>query len=437
MAYAPRQRQYKERWKIILPILVLICLLIYMMVGYFFPEEVKEEQRFTVCGLSEEKTLEVLSKSYKDTIEVKDYFYYGESLNLYQDTYSVEKTDTLSGKTIELRNVCTDETISMTMENTIDQKLVLDEIPEGFYEVFIMDNLVKKRVVFDRVLDENEFFTAKRNNKVNRISLIADNNLLHEYGKVLDQNYLFLDIQQQAPSDDEIDVLIDPYGMNTDLTWLPDEGAKVNGLVENDEMYYAATLMKKELEQNYGLRVEITKQSKDEEGKAYGEDGRLAQGYKKHAKYYLFLRFNNAIDDSYRGFEIMHSAYVSRTLARNITYDLEKNLNLDLSEVYLSRDPGIVTCLFAEGLDGKLIYDSNLYLRESGGRGTMAARYSENSQTENKSFKNENGMLGLEIDFAYISNKEDAKQWKKSKDKIIIETARAFAEGINASHTTK
>lgn len=31
----------------------------------------------------------------------------------------------------------------MTMENTVDQKILLDEIPEGYYEVSIIDNLVK------------------------------------------------------------------------------------------------------------------------------------------------------------------------------------------------------------------------------------------------------------------------------------------------------
>ena len=35
----------------------------------------------------------------------------------------------------------------------------------------------------------------------------------------------------------------------------------------------------------------ITKASKDEKGKAYGSDGRLAKGYKQHANINLFLRF--------------------------------------------------------------------------------------------------------------------------------------------------
>lgn len=437
MAYAPREKNYKKQWKVIVLLLFLLVFVVYIVASNVMRSEHSTSNRLTVCNLSEEDSVALLSKKHKEIIEVSDYFYYGESLNLYQSTYSPEKTDTLSGKTIELKNICNNEVISMTMENTIDQKLVLDEIAEGFYEVYIMDNLVRKRVVFDHPLEKNSFYTAKRKGFVNRITLIADQNLLHEYGKKLDQNYLFIEVKKEAADNDEIDVLIDPYGMNMDLTWLPDEGAKVNGLNENEEMYYAATKLKEELEKNYGLRVMITKNSAKEEGKAYGEDGRIAKGYQHHAKYYLLLRFNNFASDDYRGFEIMHSAYCSKTLARNITYNLEKNLNLTLSELYGTKDPGIVSCLLAEGKDGKLIYDSNLYIRESGGRGTLAASYSDTSSEANASFKDKNGMLGLEIDFAYISNKADANQWKQSKDKIIQETAKGFAEGINVSRTTK
>ena len=203
------------------------------------------------------------------------------------------------------------------------------------------------------------------------------------------------------------------------------------------QMYKAAVLMKKELEEKYGLRVAITKASKDEKGKAYGSDGRLAKGYKQHAKYYLFLRFSNYANDTIRGFEVAHSYYSSKTLARNLTYGVHKNLKMPLSPMYTGSDAGIVTGLLAEGADGKTIYDTNLYLRESGGRATLAGKYSETSQEQNADFVNANGMQGLEIDFVYISNKEDAALWKKQKNAIIKETARAFAEGINADNTTR
>lgn len=433
MHYEPRQR--RMNWKAVAALLVFLVVVVSWMVNAFLKDDPQEQRKTTICGFSEEESLEKLNKTYKNIIQVKDYLYYGESLALYQDVYSPENKDTLSGNTVELRNVCTGEKISMTMENYVDQKIHLDELKEGFYEVYIIEDLIEKRVVFDQPLEENSYTGIKRNNEVSKVSLIADENLIKEYGTTLNQNYLFLNVTKQKPSSNDIDVLIDPYGMNMDLTWLPDEGYKENGLVENKEMYEAAVMLKEELE-SYGLRVGITKENVDEEGKAYGEDGRLAKGYKQNARYYLFLRFNsNPLSTDIRGFEVHNSYYSSKTLARNIVYRMEKELNMEMSPMYTSaNDPGIVTSyLMKSDVDQKQIYDSNLYLRESGGRATLAGRYSETSIEQNKSFVNANGMQGLEIDFGYISNKEDAQYWKDNKEKIIHTLADAFAEGINVS----
>lgn len=418
-----------------LPLFLFVIAAAYGVYRIALPEEAKEERKFTVCSLSQEKTLAALNKSFSDQIVMKDYLYYGESLAFYQESYAPQNKDTLSGDTVELVNVCNGERVSMTMENYVDQKLHLDELDPGFYEVYIIEDLVRKRVVFEEALKENTFTTVKRNGVVHRVELLADKLLLKEYGTTLDQNYLFLDVQEEKPREEDIDVLIDPYGMNMDLTWLPDKGNEANGLVENEEMYEAALLLKERLEE-HGLRVGISKVSAEEEGRAYGSDGRLAKGYQHNARYYLLLRFNsNTLSPEVRGFEVHNSYYSSKTLARTIVYRMEKELNMEMSPMYTSlNDPGIVTSyLMKSELDDQMIYDSNLYLRESGGRATLAGRYSEASREQNKEFKDANGMQGLEIDFGYISNKEDAALWKKDKKKIIRTLADAFAEGINVS----
>lgn len=105
----------------------------------------------------------------------------------------------------------------MTMENYVDQKIHLDELKEGFYEVYIIEDLVEKRVVFDKALEENTYTGIKRNNQVSRISLVADKNLLKEYGKTLNQNYLFVDVTTEKPSTNDIDVYLilrGEYGSN-------------------------------------------------------------------------------------------------------------------------------------------------------------------------------------------------------------------------------
>lgn len=241
---------------------------------------------------------------------------------------------------------------------------------------------------------------------------------------------MYLKVEKVKPSEDEIDVLIDPYGLSYDFTYGADIGYQSQGLVENDEMYQAALWMQERLEA-YGLRVEISRKSKDEDGRTYGEDGHLAIGYEKKAKYYLMLRFNMHGNTSISGFEIQHSYYTSKTLARNINYGVSNNTDFTLSPMYSGSDAGIVSGILLEGVDGKVIYDDSLYLRESGGRATMAGCFSESAKEMNASFKDLNGMYGLKINFAYISNDNDVKYWKKHKQELVYAVSDAFAQGIN------
>lgn len=429
MAYAPRQRKYKVRWKIVVPLLLLVALILYAVVGLLFPQKKEEAKKFTVCGLTGEETIHLINKKAADTMTVKDYVFYGESLGLYTQTYNPKSDkDELAGKTVELHNLCTDETIPMTMDSTADQKITLEDLNPGYYEVTVIDNLVKKRVIFDQPLTTDAFTTVQRKGSVNEVKLVAQKELLKDYDITLDQNYLFLSVDKAKPKTDDIDVLLDPYGMNVDLTYVADEGNKGNGITEYQETYKAAEWMKDELEK-HGLRVEITKSSAKEQAKpAYGEDGRLANGYKKHARYYLYLRFNTQVDDSISGVEIWHSAYSSPTLGKNIMYGLEKKLKMSGSAYTNAENPGVVSSSLTN--DG---YDTNSNLREAGGRATMAGKGSENAIKENQSFVNADGMQGLEIDFAYVTNKEDADNWKKNGEKIARQAAASFASGINAA----
>ena len=433
MAYAPRKREFKVKWKVLLPLLLLCILVIYAGSSVLFQKK-EAKEKFTVCGFTAEKTASVLNKKSADTISFNDYLYYGESLGLYEQTYSPLNKDTTSGKSIVLHNVCDDSEVTMTMGDTVDQKIVLQDVKEGFYEVSVIDNLVKKRVVFADKIADNTFSTVARNGKVQEVSIIADSSLLADQDINMDQNYMFLNVTSKDVTDDQIDVLIDPYGMNVDLQTVPDPGNEANGLVENDEMYEAAELLKKELE-GYGLRVEITKSNKDEVIATYGDDGRLAKGYNKHAKYYLLLRFNaNAMSTSSSGMEIWHSAYSSGSMARTIMYHMEKDGLVEASPLNYDNYnwPGIASSNLAIGrLDNEQIYDMNLQLRESGGRATLAAKYSETSRDENKSFESADGMQGVELDFGYITNSNDASNWKNNKEKIIASCANAFANAIN------
>lgn len=430
MAYAPRKRKFRIRWKIAVPLILLICLILYATIGILFPKKEVAVRKFTVCDFDGEKTVEKLNKKIAETYTVNDYLFYGESLAIYEKTYNAKGEDTLSGKTVELHNLCNGETTTMTMDNTPDQKITLEDLSPGFYEVIIVDNLVKKRVVFQDEVKAEPFYTAQRKGSVNKVTLLAQKDLLKDYGVSWNKNYMFLKIDKSTPKKGDIDVYIDPYGMNVDNQMIPDEGVKANGLVENQEMFDAAQIMKKQLE-SYGLRVEISKKSAKETAKyIYGDDGRLAVGYQKNAKYYLYLRMNSMESDtSVKGVEIFHSSYTSSTLANKIMYALEKKLSMKGSPYTSETTMGIRKSPLTD--DG---YDLYANLRESGGRATMAGKGTPNSIKDNKSFVDANGMNAMEIDFAYISNKDDAANWKKNKTKIADETAKAFAQAIKASN---
>lgn len=424
MAYAPKKMNYKIRWKFVVPTLILISLLLYTMISLMIPDK-KEEKKFTVCGLNEQESVKLLNKKVALTYPVSDYTYYGESLGLYTTPYSGDHEDDMSGKTLEVHNLCSDKTVPLTIDTEIDQKITLNDLDPGFYELSIIDNLVEKRVVYHDVFKGEPFYTVKRNDKVRKVSIIANKDLLHEYDISWPENYLFLNVENSKPQNDTIDVYLDPYGMNTDFQYVPDKGNIGNGLSEYSEMYDAALMIKKQLEQ-HGLRVAISRSSKDEDAlPAYGKDGRLAKAYEKQAKYYISLRFNKSETTSMRGIEVWHSSHASDVLGKNIVYGLQENLGMMTSNYIDNEGTGVGSSPVDKGY-----FDSNIYLRETGGKATFAAMYSDLSKEENIFFKDSYGMNAIEIDLGYVSNSEDAEFWKAHKEEITKQIADSFAQGI-------
>lgn len=424
MAYVPRKRTYKIRWKFAAPLLLLMILVLYAVVSVLLPSSKDEKQKFTVCSLNEKETVKLLDKTYAETYQISDYTYYGESLGLYTNAYTVDNDDELAGKTLQLHNLCTDKAVTMTIDTDVDQKITLNDLDPGFYELTVIDNLVEKRLVYKDTLHSETFDTIKRSGSIKQAELIADKHLLKDYDLTYDNNYLFLNIKKAKPDVKKIDVFIDPYGMSTDFQYVPDEGSTGNGLKEYKEMYDAAVIMKKQLE-SYGLRVEISRDSAEEQAdKAYGKEGRLARAYDLNARYYIMLRMNQS-EMSLSGAEIWHSSYSSSVLGKYVMFGLQKNLDMKTS-TYVNQDGSGVG---PSAIDKKY-FDNNIYLRETGGRVTFAAMYSDLSKEENAVFKDADGMNALEIDFGYVTSSDDAAFWKANKEKIAKQTADSFAEAV-------
>ena len=369
-----------------------------------------------------EKSAQLLNKQNAQIYEIQDYTYYGESLGLYTDTYDTESNDELVGKTLQLHNLCNDKVATMTIDADVDLKISLSDLEPGFYEITVIDDLVEKQLVYKETLESEPFTTIRRNKQVKHATLIANKDLLQDKGIHWKENYLYLQVESGKPDEDVVDVYLDPYGMNTDFQYVPDEGSSGHGLKEYKETYEAAQIIKKQLE-SYGLKVEISRADVDETAApAYGEDGRFAQAYESGARYYISLRMNQS-EMNLGGVEIWHSAHASSVLGRQIMYGLEKNLGMKAS-TYVNPDGSGVGPSYVD----KQYFDNNIYLRETGGRATFAAMYSELSREENASFKDANGMHALEIDFGYVTNSEDAAFWKAHKEEIAKQVADSFAE---------
>ncbi len=420
MAYAPKQKR-KIRWKLVIPLLLLIALILYAIITVLLPDT-DDEQGYTICGLNEEKSAQLLNKQNAQIYEIQDYTYYGESLGLYTDTYDTESNDELVGKTLQLHNLCNDKVATMTIDADVDLKISLSDLEPGFYEITVIDDLVEKQLVYKETLESEPFTTIRRNKQVKHATLIANKDLLKDKGIHWKENYLYLQVESGKPDEDVVDVYLDPYGMNTDFQYVPDEGSSGHGLKEYKETYEAAQIIKKQLE-SYGLKVAISRADVDETAvPAYGEDGRFAQAYESGARYYISLRMNQS-EMNLGGVEIWHSAHASSVLGRQIMYGLEKNLGMKAS-TYVNPDGSGVGPSYVD----KQYFDNNIYLRETGGRATFAAMYSELSREENASFKDANGMHALEIDFGYVTNSEDAAFWKAHKEEIAKQVADSFAE---------
>ena len=420
MAYAPKQKR-KIRWKLVIPLLLLIALILYAIITVLLPDT-DDEQGYTICGLNEEKSAQLLNKQNAQIYEIQDYTYYGESLGLYTDTYDTESNDELVGKTLQLHNLCNDKVATMTIDADVDLKISLSDLEPGFYEITVIDDLVEKQLVYKETLESEPFTTIRRNKQVKHATLIANKDLLQDKGIHWKENYLYLQVESGKPDEDVVDVYLDPYGMNTDFQYVPDEGSSGHGLKEYKETYEAAQIIKKQLE-SYGLKVEISRADVDETAApAYGEDGRFAQAYESGARYYISLRMNQS-EMNLGGVEIWHSAHASSVLGRQIMYGLEKNLGMKAS-TYVNPDGSGVGPSYVD----KQYFDNNIYLRETGGRATFAAMYSELSREENASFKDANGMHALEIDFGYVTNSEDAAFWKAHKEEIAKQVTDSFAE---------
>lgn len=422
MAYVKKPKR-KIKWKLAIPLLCLIIVVIYILINVFIPSSKKDED-VRICSYNSNRTHALLSVEYEDIYETNDYFFYGENLTFTQKDYNLGKHDELFGKTIQLRNLCNDKKILFQLTQSIDQQIDLGELEDGFYEVYVVNNLQEYRLTSSKVI-EDVFHTITRNETTKKVEVIATNKYLKDYE--LNHNYVFLNVTSDTVQQDSYDILIDPFGGNNDDGYGVRWGYQINGLSENDEMYKAALVLKKELEA-YGLKVGITKNASDQEINTIGENGRAHLGYQKNAKLYLNLQFNGSDYSSTNGIEITHSLYSSSKLANQIVHDMEENIGLKGSMLYPGTIQNGVYSSKMNDEENNSIYDRNSVIRETGGVATGAGSMNDSMQSENSfASNNKKGMQALMIRLLYITNPLDYKLWLDNYEGIMESIAESVA----------
>ena len=400
-----------------LPLLVLSLLLSYVAITLIFPHKVVvKEPKYTVCDYSLSKAQSVFkTMQYTDTIELKEHLYYGETLNIYNEPFELGKADPFVGKTVILHNICDNTEHVYMMESLIDRQIPLDALPVGFYEVFVMENLVKTRLISSEVLYD-QFYTVRRNNGLGKdVQVVADKDLIEptvEGSTIFDKNYVFIRVTDSEVPSEVYDVVIDP-SRNHEAS----DNTITRDINIAEALVDSAELLKTKLE-SYGLKVYVTRGN--EIIGRYDTDGRMAKVYRVKAKYYIALDIDSSINPSKKGASIYYSNYTSKGYASAI---FESYLKLH----DITIDVGSGTGFIRKPLVDKM--DSAADIRESGGKILGAGQYAGASSL-NASFAANNpyGVQSVYLYMLYLSSPYDYTIYTTQHDALIENIAQGFAD---------
>lgn len=424
MVYQPRvvpRRRRKLKWRVIIPSFILIVLSGYILFNLLFPKELLiDTPSFVICDYSYTKTQSVLNELvYEDKIELKDYLFYGETLNIYNNIYDINQADYFIGKTIKLRNICDNSEWVYMLGKNADEQIPLENLPNGFYELFVVDSLKEKRLITSSELYD-EFYTVRRNGLNKKIDLISDKDLLKDKEDslpIMDENYFFIQVTDQTLENDNsevYDVYLDA-AHNTESYNFVDKGRTVNNLVEANELYRITLAVKEKLEEK-GLKVLLARENEDSVINQYGIDGRLYKAYQANVKHYIEFNLNFTTNEETRGSRIIYSSYSSNKFATA------------LFKSFIST-PGLVpygrqTSTNIAGVVASSRYnnlDSYPVIREAGGRILSAGTISDLAIEQNSEFNKDErkGIQSVSLEVFFISSPLDVNVYQNEFDQMV------------------
>ena len=422
-SYVPKRK--KVNYKIVVPFLLLIGILVFASVSMFFPSDTPQVKEMAICGLTPRKSRDVISRlEVEHTRLFSDYGVYGETLGIYQNEFVVGDKDPFMGKTLYLRNVCTDEEYSYLMGVELDSKIPIENLENGFYEVEILNGLTRERLVASDQFDDT-FTALAQDGDVKSLRLVADKTLFDTptETELLSDHFLFFEVKSEVIPENVYDVVIDPGGLMTFDNGKIDFGYKRKDIIEADLMYEYAQGVKDILEAK-GLKV-LSVRDNETPIETFGPNSRLHKAYGVKAKYYFQLNLDFSFYKPDKGMTILYSNYASNHIATSIMKELNLHSNLPVSYFTSGNNlEGVYQPRLVNNRDNRDI------IREAGGKFTGAGLNEEFKTLNTDHTDSRYGIQTVVIDYGYINDDITYDALLMQKDAIIQATAQGILNGL-------
>lgn len=413
---APQPKSKRKQLSIVLAVFLTIGLIVFVIFyQHFYNQEQLVSDLPTICGYNTDKTKEILKEINLDkTDTVSDYFYYGETLSVFDNQYVLGTRDPFMGQQIRLENLCDSTIVSFLLTPNLDSNIPVEELDEGFYVMSLEQGLETSVLIGEQpVLDT--LYTVSRNGQNKKVEIIADDEYFVDTvfdEKVFDQPVVFIQVSHVTAPENIVDIVLDPAHMDQDFGTL-DEGVITETFNEPERLYDLTLAIKEKLEEA-GLRVEVTRE-RNEVLNDYGNPGRVYRAFDHHAKLMVSLD----MVPSSPGFHVQSTSYGTLAFGEMVAASLISETSLDVYR--LSSYRGAFYSSRIEGLDRQ-----NL-VRESGGYALGAATYSQISSRLNQFAKEErHGIMTLAIDYGDVRDELFLEKFNEEFENI----ANATAEGI-------
>lgn len=307
--------------------------------------------------------------------------------------------------------------------NLINEGINLDKISKGNYFVLLKDKdnywTLKNETKYEKL----EYWTVTHDNKNNKIDI--------SFQKILEQDYLSLNVKEETLPKDIYDIVIDPGHGGVDI------GAHSGDYYESKITLSYGKILKEKLE-SIGYKVKLTRE-KDESIANYGKNGRVGIPYQTKAKLLLSIHLNSAnLKVGSGGVEIYVPYNSDIEFAKNIAKNIVDKTSSGYSKNVSSKiDNGVylrtltksdIESLKEDALkNGYTPYErannkSTYYyiIRETGGIITNAYIDSRNPKKEGNPYYNSNhGCESYLVELGYMNSSSNLNIILNEKEKYI------------------